>query len=84
MGRFTTDSSLGFGLAVLGFLILKARILTKCSETTLLKAVCFCSLHVIKKIECNYSLPSVVMEVEVTAVTKSISASFTYPYCLEM
>ena len=83
-------SSLGFRLAVLGFLILKARILTKCSETTLLKAVCFCSLHVIKKIECNYSLPSVVMEVEVTAVTKiyflkrRLSASFTYPYCLEM
>jgi len=35
MGSFTTDSSLGFGLAVLlGFLILKARNLTKCSEIT--------------------------------------------------
>jgi len=36
-------------LAVLGFLILKARILTKCSEITLLKAVSFWILHVIKK-----------------------------------
>jgi len=36
-GSFTVDSSLGFGLAVLGFLLLKARILTKYSETTLLK-----------------------------------------------
>ena len=37
MGSFTIDGSLGFGLAVLGFL-LKARTLTKCSETTLLKS----------------------------------------------
>ena len=59
MGSFTINSSLGFGLAVLGFLILKARILTKCSETTLLKAVCFCILHVIKKIECNNSMSRV-------------------------
>jgi len=35
MGSFTIESSLGFGLAVLlGFRILKARILTKCSEMT--------------------------------------------------
>jgi len=35
MGSFTIDSNLGFGLAVLlGFLILKVRILTKCSEIT--------------------------------------------------
>ena len=65
MGSYTIDSSLGFRLAVLGFVILKARILTKCSETTLLKAVCFCILHVIKKIECSNSIPSVVIEVEV-------------------
>jgi len=37
MGSFTIDSSLGFGLAVLGFLIVKARILTTCSEITLAK-----------------------------------------------
>jgi len=34
MGSFTVDSSLDFGLVVLGFLILKARILTKYSEIT--------------------------------------------------
>ena len=35
MGSFTIDSNLGFGLAVLlGFVIMKARILTKCSEIT--------------------------------------------------
>jgi len=85
MGSFAIDSSLGFGLAVLRVLILKEKILTKCSKTTLLKAVCFCILHVIKKIECNNSMPSVVIEVEVTIVTKThflkcrLSASFRYP-----
>jgi len=83
MCRFAIDSSLGFGLAVLGFLILKARILIKCSVITLLEAVCFWILHVIKN-ECNNYMPSVVIEVEVTTVTKihllkcMLSASFRY------
>ena len=66
-------SSLGFRLEVLGLLTLNARILTKCSETTLLKAVCFCILNVIKKIEYNNSKPSVVIEVEVKFVKSVIS-----------
>jgi len=70
---------------MLGFLILKARILTKCAETTLLKAACFCILHVIKKIEYNNSMPSVVIEVEVTIATVlcflkcRLSGSLRYP-----
>ena len=65
MCRLAIDSNLGFGLAVLGFLILKARILIKCSEITMLEAVCFWILHVIKN-KCNNSMPSVLIEVEVT------------------
>jgi len=49
MGSFAVVISLGFGLVVLGFLLLKARILTKRSETTLVIAVRFCILLVSKK-----------------------------------
>ena len=34
MGSFTVDSSLGFGIAVLRFLMLKAGVLTESSEMT--------------------------------------------------
>jgi len=65
MRSFAIDSSLGFGLAMLGFLILKAKILTKCSEITPLKKLFASAFYMsLKKIECNNSLPSVVIEVQ--------------------